>query len=49
MQEKKGETEEEMVGWHHQLNGHESDQLWEMVKDREDWCAVVYGVSKSRT
>ena len=22
-QEEKGETEDEMVGWHHQLNGHE--------------------------
>jgi len=22
-QEEKGMTEEEMVGWHHQLNGHE--------------------------
>ena len=25
-QEKKGMTEDEMVGWHHQLNGHESEQ-----------------------
>ena len=25
-QEEKGTTEDEMVGWHHQLNGHESDQ-----------------------
>ena len=24
-QEKKGTTEDEMVGWHHQLNGHEFD------------------------
>ena len=22
----KGTTEDEMVGWHHQLNGHESEQ-----------------------
>ena len=30
-------TEDEMVGWHHQLNGHVFSQrkLWEMVKDRE--------------
>ena len=25
-QEVKGTTEDEMVGWHHQLNGHESEQ-----------------------
>ena len=25
-QEEKGLTEDEMVGWHHQLNGHESEQ-----------------------
>ena len=24
-------------------------KLWEMVKDREDWCAVVCGVTKSQT
>ena len=25
-QEEKGTTEDEMVGWHHQLNGHEFEQ-----------------------
>ena len=25
-QEEKGATEDEMVGWHHELNGHESEQ-----------------------
>ena len=24
-------------------------KFWEMVKDREDWCAVVQEVSKSQT
>ena len=24
--EEKGETEDEMVGWHHQINGHEFEQ-----------------------
>ena len=26
MQEEKGMTEDAMVGWHHQLNGHEFEQ-----------------------
>ena len=26
MQEEKGTTEDEMVGWHHRLNGHEFEQ-----------------------
>ena len=26
-QEEKGTTEDEMVGWHHQLTGHESEQI----------------------
>ena len=24
-------------------------KLWEIAKDRETWCAVVHGVTKSRT
>ena len=26
MQEEKGTTEDEMVGWHHRFNGHEFEQ-----------------------
>ena len=30
-QEEKGMTEDEMVGWHHQLNGHELSKLQELA------------------
>ena len=32
---------EEMVGWHHQLDGHEFKQAPGVGDDREAWCAVV--------
>ena len=40
-------TEDEMVGWHHQLNGYEFEQALELVMDREAWHATLHGVSKS--
>ena len=42
-------TENEMVGWHHGLDGHELSKLRGLVKDREAWPAAVHGVTKSRT
>ena len=36
---------DEMAGWHHRLDGLE----FEMVIDREAWCAVIHGVAKSQT
>ena len=38
-----------MVGWHHQLDGHESEQAPELVMDREARRAAVHGVTKSQT
>ena len=46
---REGATEDEMVGWHHQLNGHEFEQTPEIVKDREAWHAAAHGLTKSRT
>ena len=42
-------TEDEMVGWHNGLNGHEFEQPRERVKDREAWLAAIHGVTKSQT
>ena len=38
----------EMVGWHHRLNGHEFE-LQKIVKDKEAWYAADHRVTKSRT
>ena len=42
-------TEDEMVGWHHRLNGHEFEQALEDSEGQGSWCAAVHGVAKSRT
>ena len=40
-------TEDEMVEWHHQLNGHELGQTPGDGEGREGWHAAVHGVAKS--
>ena len=38
-----------MVGWHHQLNGHEFEQTPGDNEGQEAWRAAVDGVAKSWT
>ena len=42
-------TEDEMVGWHHRLDGHGFGWILGVDDDREAWCAVVHGTAKSQT
>ena len=46
-QEEKGTTEDEIVGWHHQLDGHGFAGTLGLL--REAWHAAVHGVAKSQT
>ena len=41
-------TEDEMVGWHQRLDGHELSKLQELVMDTEAWRAAVHRVTKIR-
>ena len=48
-QEEKGTTEDEMVGWHHRLNGHELEQALG-VGDGQGACfTTIHGVTKTQT
>ena len=41
-------TEDEMVVWHHRLNGHEFVQTLRDSEGQEAWHAAVPGVAKSQ-
>ena len=41
-------TEDEMVGWHHQLNGHAFEQTVGESEGQKAWHAAVHGVTKSQ-
>ena len=43
-QKEKGATEDEMVGWHHQLNGHECEQALRDGEEQESlMCYISWG------
>ena len=48
-QEEKEGAEDEVVGWHHQLNGNEFEQAPGVGDGQEAWRAAVHGVTKSQT
>ena len=47
-QEEKGMTEDEIVGWHHWLDGHDFEQAPAVDDEQETWPAVIHGVTKVR-
>jgi len=40
-------TEDEMVGWHHRLNGHKFEQALDNSEGQGSWCAGIHGAAES--
>ena len=47
--DEKGVTENKMVGWHHQFNGHEFEQFPGDGEGQASLVAAVHRVAKSQT
>ena len=47
-QQKERAAEDEMVGWHHRLSGHEFEQALRDSEEQEACYAAVHGVAKIR-
>ena len=45
----KGMTEDEMIGWYHNVMDMSLSRLQELVMDRDAWRAAVHGAAKSQT
>ena len=41
--------EDEMAGWHQQLNGHEFEQTPGDSEEQKAWRPAVHGITKSQT
>ena len=47
-QEEKGATEDDMVGWHHQLNGHEFEQALRDSEGEENLIGVLQAMGSQK-
>jgi len=42
-------TEDEVVGWHHGINGREFEQTLGDSEGQEGWHAIIHGFAKIQT